>query len=135
MISQSTSGPTRPSETEKIISFLDDASAVAIALKEQRIHSTLEFFPEEGKYHYNGHRNCNFSETPEQTLKRGLLCPICRRPLTIGVMHRVAQLAEKDRPEGFKSDNRPKFTKLVPLLEVIAEASKTPITNPRVRSK
>ncbi len=104
------------------------------ALKEQKIHSTLEFFPEEGKYHYNGHRNCNFSETPAETQKRDMLCPVCKRPLTIGVMHRVAELAEKDRPEGFQAKDRPVFTKLVPLLEVISEANKAPVTSPKVRN-
>lgn len=100
-----------------------------------KILSTIEFFPEEGKYHYNGHRNCNFSETPEQTLKRGLLCPNCRRPLTIGVMHRVAQLADENRSEGYIDKKRPTFKKLVPLQEIIAETLGSPITSKKVIEK
>jgi uncharacterized protein (TIGR00375 family) len=102
------------------------------AIKKQKITSTIEFFPEEGKYHYNGHRNCNFKETPGETLKRGLLCPKCKRPLTIGVMHRVEQLAEDDRQEGFEAKNRPTYTKTVPLLEIIAEVLGSPVTSRRV---
>lgn len=108
-------------------------SAILESLKKQKIHQTIEFYPEEGKYHYNGHRNCNFSETPEATLNRGLLCPNCRRPLTIGVMHRVATLAEKSRGEGFQAQNRPSFQKLVPLQEIIAEVIGSPVTSKKVK--
>lgn len=103
------------------------------SLKKQKIEETIEFFPEEGKYHVNGHRNCNFSETPEETLKRDLLCPVCRKPLTIGVMHRVATLAEKDRPEGFQAKNRPGFKKFVPLQEIIAESIGSPVASKKVK--
>ncbi len=103
------------------------------SLKNQKIDSTIEFFPEEGKYHYNGHRNCNFKETPEQTLKRDLICPECKRPLTIGVMHRVATLAKKDRPEGFQAKDRPGFKKFVPLQEIIAETLGSPVSSKRVQ--
>lgn len=108
-------------------------ASVLESLKKQQIDSTIEFFPEEGKYHYNGHRNCNFKETPEETLKRGLLCPSCKRPLTIGVMHRVATLAEKDRPAGFQAENRPGFKKLVPLQEVIAESLGSGVASKKVK--
>jgi uncharacterized protein (TIGR00375 family) len=103
------------------------------SLKNQKIAETIEFFPEEGKYHVNGHRNCNFSETPEETLKRDLLCPVCKKPLTIGVMHRVATLAEKDRPEGFQNKSRPPFQKLVPLQEIIAETIDSPVASKKVK--
>lgn len=103
------------------------------ALKNQRIDRTIEFFPEEGKYHYNGHRNCNFRETPSETISRGMLCPVCKKPLTIGVMQRVEALAEKDRPEGFKPKNRARFGKYVPLIEIIAEAYSWPVGSPKVK--
>lgn len=104
------------------------------ALKKQSIAKTIEFYPEEGKYHYNGHRNCDFKETPSQTVAReSLLCPICKRPLTIGVMHRVQSLADKKRPEGYQNSARPQFSKLVPLQEVIAESHGLPHTSPKVR--
>jgi PHP family Zn ribbon phosphoesterase len=61
---------------------------------------TIEFYPEEGKYHLDGHRKCQLCLEPEATLKNHGLCPVCGNPLTIGVMHRVIQLA--DRPQGVK---------------------------------
>jgi DNA helicase-2/ATP-dependent DNA helicase PcrA len=57
---------------------------------------TLEFFPQEGKYHYDGHRKCGVRWEPRQTLEKGGLCPVCGKPVTIGVLHRVAQLADRD---------------------------------------
>jgi len=81
---------------------------------------TIEFFPEEGKYHYDGHRNCGISLSPKESKKYNNICPVCGRPLTIGVLNRVEELA--DRPEGFKPDNAIPFKSLVPLEEIIAEA-------------
>jgi uncharacterized protein (TIGR00375 family) len=86
----------------------------------KRFLFTVEFFPEEGKYHYDGHRNCNISLSPAETRKLNNKCPKCGRALTVGVMNRVEQLA--DRPEGFKPDNAIPFYNLVPLIEIIAEA-------------
>jgi len=81
---------------------------------------TIEFFPEEGKYHYDGHRNCNVSLSPAETKKYNGLCPVCGRPLTVGVLNRVEELA--DRPESFKSENAIPFKSLIPLAEIIGEA-------------
>ncbi|MFN3302039.1 MAG: endonuclease Q family protein, partial [Patescibacteria group bacterium] len=80
---------------------------------------TIEFFPEEGKYHFDGHRLCNVSFSPTETKKRGGICPVCGRELTIGVMHRVEKLA--DRPAGFIPPNAIPFKSLIPLQEIIAE--------------
>ena len=80
---------------------------------------TVEFFPEEGKYHYDGHRLCNVSLSPEESKKQGNQCHVCKRPLTIGVLNRVAELA--DRPEGFKPENAIPFRSLIPLQEIIAD--------------
>ncbi|MBZ9572707.1 DNA helicase UvrD [Patescibacteria group bacterium] len=80
---------------------------------------TIEFFPEEGKYHYDGHRNCGISCSPAQTKKYNGICPRCGRPLTVGVLSRVDQLA--DRPEGFKSENAIPYKSLIPLGEIIGE--------------
>ena len=57
---------------------------------------TIEFFPQEGKYHYDGHRKCGVCWEPRQTLEKGGLCPVCGKPVTVGVLHRVAQLAARD---------------------------------------
>lgn len=81
-------------------------------------HGTIEFFPEEGKYHFDGHRNCGVCLSPVEAEAAGGVCPVCGKRLTTGVLHRVEQLA--DRPEGYvRPDARP-FESLAPLPEVIA---------------
>jgi uncharacterized protein (TIGR00375 family) len=81
---------------------------------------TLEFFPEEGKYHFDGHRLCGVRFSPEETKANKGICPKCKKRLTVGVMNRVDQLA--DRPEGFQPENAIPFKSVVPLDEIIAEA-------------
>ncbi|MDI6727766.1 MAG: endonuclease Q family protein [Thermodesulfovibrionales bacterium] len=83
---------------------------------------TIEFFPEEGKYHYDGHRTCGIGFTPKETLKHNYLCPVCGKRVTVGVMHRVEKLA--DRKEGFKPKGSPPFHSIIPLPEIIAEVLK-----------
>ena len=84
----------------------------------QGFAGTLEFFPEEGKYHLDGHRNCHLSLTPQETDRYGGRCPVCGKKITIGVLHRLEQLAE--RPENFLPENAKHFEHLMPLPEVIA---------------
>ena len=86
----------------------------------QKFLYTIEFFPEEGKYHYDGHRLCGISLSPTESKKYNNICPRCGRPLTIGVLNRVDSLA--DRPEGFKPENAIPFKSLIPLAEIIADA-------------
>jgi len=81
--------------------------------------TTIEFFPEEGKYHLDGHRNCKVRLEPEETLALGGLCPVCSRPVTVGVLHRVVELA--DRPKGAKPPGARSFESLVPLRQVLAD--------------
>ena len=78
---------------------------------------TLEFFPEEGKYHWDGHRNCNVVLSPQESQKLGGICPKCGNKLTLGVEYRVEQLAK--RPIGFKPKNAKEFYSLIPLSEII----------------
>jgi len=98
------------------------------------ITATVEFYPEEGKYHYTGHRNCKVVQSPEETKKLGTTCPVCGRSLTVGVIHRVEQLAKREigekeltittSKEGvkmFRWQKRPAYMMLVPLLEILAE--------------
>ena len=80
---------------------------------------TVEFFPEEGKYHYDGHRLCGISFSPSETKKHNGICPKCKKPLTIGVMNRVAKLADRKLGEG--SESRVPFKHLIPLDEIIAD--------------
>lgn len=84
------------------------------------IKFTLEFYPEEGMYHYDGHRACGVSLTPDQAKKQKNICPACKKPLTIGVMNRVDELA--DRPTGFKPTSAAPFKKLVELDKIVAQA-------------
>lgn len=81
---------------------------------------TIEFFPEEGKYHFDGHRNCDILFSPAESRKNKNICPVCGRKLTVGVMHRVEALA--DRPVGFVPEGAIPCKHLVPLMEIIAEA-------------
>ncbi len=94
---------------------------------------TIEYFPEEGKYHYDGHRKCGVVFTPEESKKHGNLCPKCGKPLTIGVMNRVEQLA--DRPADYKDPLRVPYKNLVTLDEIIAEALGLGVQSKRVVSK
>ena len=86
----------------------------------QKFLYTIEFFPEEGKYHFDGHRNCQISCSPSETKRYNGICPVCHRPLTIGVLNRVEKLADKPL-NGFKPENAIPFKSLVPLIEIIAE--------------
>ncbi len=80
---------------------------------------TIEFFPEEGKYHYDGHRTCKQRLRPEETRQNNGLCPKCGAKVTIGVMHRVDNLA--DRKEDIMPPNARPYRRLIPLAEIIAE--------------
>ncbi len=97
-----------------------DYFAMAAALRTgDGLDGTIEFFPEEGKYHLDGHRKCGIRVDPEQTRDLDAVCPRCGKPLTVGVLHRVAELA--DRPAGFRPPGAPGYTCLVQLPEIIGE--------------
>jgi len=85
-----------------------------------RLVKTIEFFPEEGKYHYDGHRNCKIAWSPEETKKHKGICPVCGKRVTVGVMSRVEILA--DRPLVGKPSRTAPFINLIPLEEIIADA-------------
>jgi len=84
-----------------------------------KFSGTIEFFPEEGKYHFDGHRSCGQRMSPEETIKYRGRCPSCGRKVTVGVMHRVTELA--DRPSGFIPERKPSFVSLIGLAEIISE--------------
>lgn len=110
-----------------------------------KLSYTIEFYPEEGKYHYSGHRNCGIVQTPEETRKNGEICPVCKKELTVGVMHRVEELANT-KPQNFieekdhygavwikdKEGKRPPYVNLVPLLEILAEALNSAVSSQAV---
>ncbi|MEZ4617095.1 MAG: hypothetical protein R2867_16530 [Caldilineaceae bacterium] len=80
---------------------------------------TLEFFPEEGKYHFDGHRKCGIRWHPQTSIAHGDRCTVCGKPVTVGVMHRVEELA--DRPEGARPEQTHPFRSIIPLPEILAE--------------
>jgi len=102
-----------------------------------KVSYTIEFYPEEGKYHFTGHRNCKVIQSPKETKNTGFLCPVCKRPLTLEVVHRVEELAKEDADfvnETVKYNENsikwiidplkkhPPFIKLVPLIEIVAQS-------------
>jgi len=98
------------------------------SLVHQAVAYTVEFYPEEGKYHYTGHRKCGVRQGPDDTAQYGTRCPECGRPLTLGVLQRVQSLSEGEGQAVYGSDgfvrhgqHRPPFIRLLPLVEIIAE--------------
>lgn len=94
---------------------------------------TIEFFPEEGKYHYDGHRSCDVNLSPEETIKHNYLCPVCGKKVTVGVMHRVEKLA--DRKNGFSTEAALPFYSLIPLQEIIAQVVKVGVNSKAVNKQ
>ncbi len=88
---------------------------------------TYEFYPEEGKYHFDGHRQCDVNLHPNESKKYGNICPVCRKPMTVGVLNRVYQLA--DRKYGHVPEHGVPFQHIVPLPTVISKALKRPETS------
>jgi DNA helicase II / ATP-dependent DNA helicase PcrA len=87
------------------------------AMKEKNgFDGTLEFYPEEGKYHMDGHRKCNLMLHPHDTIKNNGICPACGKPVTVGVFHRVAELSDRETPNLTKA-----FYSLIPLSEILSE--------------
>ncbi len=103
-------------------------------VNESRLDYTIEFFPEEGKYHLDGHRICNeICLTPTESKKNNDICPVCKKPLTIGVLHRVDDLA--DRKENVIPFKAPGSVHIVPLQEIIAETLGVNKTSVRVQEE
>lgn len=94
---------------------------IVMAIKTKKgLGGTVEFYPEEGMYHLDGHRNCSFSCSPAESRRLNNICPVCKKPLVIGVFNRVEALS--DRPAGYRPKAAPGFKKLVELDKIIAEA-------------
>ena len=97
----------------------------AIRTNDERLVGTIEFFPEEGKYHYDGHRACNIRFTPEETKAHDGLCPECGKAVVVGVDYRVSELAEGDRAPGFEPEHAKQVEYIIPLPEILAELHNT----------
>ncbi len=91
---------------------------------------TIEFFPEEGKYHSDGHRNCGVRLSPGETVAYNYLCPACGKKVTVGVLHRVEKLA--DREAGTYPAGAPVFHSIIPLMEVLAETLRVGVASKKV---
>ena len=98
----------------KKVSFSAVSQALATG---QGYVGTIEFYPEQGKYHYDGHRVCGVSLAPPQSMSIGNRCPICGKPLTLGVLHRVTELADRDVPRLGKGIHR----STVPLVDILSD--------------
>jgi len=98
----------------------DEIYRIITSQDKKNIVQTIEFYPEEGMYHYDGHRHCQISFEPTITKKHKGICPVCKKPLVIGVMNRVEELA--DRPTGAQSPQAVSFIKLVELDKIIAQS-------------
>ena len=114
--------------------------SLAAALRTQDIAYTIEFFPEEGKYHHSGHRRCGVSLTTDEVNEHGSACPVCKRPVTLGVMQRVEELARRkhdihrDRNGLVRSlKDRPPYRSLVSLQEILSEAMGVGVNTKRVQ--
>ena len=111
-----------------------------------KVGYTIEFYPEEGKYHYSGHRNCKVAFGPEEIRKQGTVCPVCRRRMTEGVLFRLQQLSTRENSVGKKqnshgltwyvdgSKKQPSYVKLVPLLEIVAESLSSTTASMKVKT-
>lgn len=82
------------------------------------LEGTLEFFPEEGKYYYDGHRKCGVVLSPKEAEEAGGICPVCKKPLTMGVAHRVQELSVKGKRNGSRAETERPYENLVPLVEI-----------------
>lgn len=138
----------RPSSRLLVNSLQKEKSTSTVndkRITNNKVLYTIEFYPEEGKYHYSGHRNCGITMTPEEQAAAQNICPICKRKLTDGVMRRLQELAVADihakhaaNADGLvwitdTHTGRPPFVKIVPLQEIIAESIGSPVSSPKVK--
>jgi len=114
--------PSRLGREANLFSTGLDFFSLRDAIKGDRrdtFRGTVEFFPEEGKYHADGHRGCQVSLDPVESRRLALSCPVCNKPLTVGVLHRVMELADRKTP--LYRDDSPEVYSLIPLSEVLGE--------------
>lgn len=129
------------------VSYENIRKAISQEGQDCKIASTIEFYPEEGKYHFTGHRNCHVVYSPNEARKKGVVCPVCGKRLTVGVMSRVEELAhggevntetKKDANGNLwiknKDFDKPPYVMIVPLVEIIAESFKTGVQSQAVQA-
>ena len=94
---------------------------------------TIDMFPQEGKYHYDGHRKCNICWDPYETLKNNFICPVCKKPVTVGVMNRIIHLS--DREDISERPNRLPFHSIIPLREILSEIAGVGVNSKRIKKE
>ena len=122
-------------ETEKDITY-DNVMRIIKDGDRDKFLYTIEFYPEEGKYHYDGHRDCKFVCAPEETKKLKGICPICKKLLTIGVENRVHELSDRDASAAEKmAKKKISYKSLVPLPEIIADTLQIGVNSKAVKKE
>ena len=122
--------PFRLGREATIFRKVDSYKKIIGQIREKTFIATIETEPAYGKYHWDGHRLCNFSCSPEESKKLNGICPVCKKPLTIGVDNRVEELASYKR--GYKLENAKPFYKVLPLHELLALALGSPLESKNV---
>ncbi len=132
--------PQKLGREANVFSFADESEItydeIMRIIREQdkeKFLYTIEFYPEEGKYHHDGHRDCSFSCLPEETEKYGGLCPKCKRPMIIGVLNRVHELADRTKAQA-RDAARILYKSLVPLPEILADTFQCGVATKRVQT-
>ena len=155
-LTEAIKSPSKNKNSPARIASQSDAGGQPITSINSHIAYTIEFYPEEGKYHFTGHRSCNIRWGPEETRTKGVICPVCGKPLTQGVMQRIEELANrteaavsiesknKNQDLGLHDDivaysskafpQRPPYIMLVPLQEIIAECLGSPVASKKTQS-
>lgn len=98
----------------------------------EKFLGTIDMFPQEGKYHYDGHRKCNICWDPAETLRNNFICPVCKKPVTVGVMNRIIHLSDRENPE--ERPNKLPFRSIIPLKELLAEISGVGVKSKKVEA-
>ncbi len=109
--------PLKIAREANVIKSEKNFYAIRKSIQSKSNVQTLEFYPEEGKYHFDGHRKCNVTLSPDEAIKINNICPVCGKPLTMGVYHRIVELADRDKVVEKQQD----FLNIVPLQEIISE--------------
>lgn len=128
--------PERLGRNANIFSTELSYHAITKALRDgdpEKYLGTIDMFPQEGKYHYDGHRKCNVCWDPAETLRNNYLCPACKRPVTVGVMNRVIHLS--DREDISERPNRLPFRSIIPLKEMLAEIAGVGVKSKKVEAE
>lgn len=120
-------------DSEESISFQEIMRVIRDAKPDEFV-STIEFYPEEGKYHYDGHRDCKVMLHPKETLKHNGLCPVCTKPVVIGVMNRIETLAVRSEEEA-KAMGRIPYESIVPLPEILADTFDCGVSTKKVKTQ